>query len=236
MRLFLLLLLCLPALVFAQCDTSLWRHVYHNYRLHVINPCTTATGVVSYLIYEDDGDIHIRIKLDSPYSYMLNPSNISDQYSCLVVEPICATTITYSAAVAPCTGLINHVYIPNRGEHVAITGPWVTDTYHGWNEIHPVTAINIIWPTSVATTQAAPPSLTVYPNPANKQVNFTLDSQPASPVQIVFLNELGQLAGQYQLLETKTLTVNTTYLPRGTYFYHLEQDGKELQAGKIELR
>jgi hypothetical protein len=28
-----------------------------------------------------------------------------------------------------------------KGKHVEITGAYVTDVEHGWNEIHPVTSI-----------------------------------------------------------------------------------------------
>jgi len=30
------------------------------------------------------------------------------------------------------------------GDHIAIDGPWVLDTDHGWREIHPVDSIRIL--------------------------------------------------------------------------------------------
>ena len=106
----------------AYCDTSLWPHVYHNYRLIIHTPCMSATGVIDGTPYsEADGDYHIRVKLDSAYTYMLNSMNISSEYGDLVVEPICVAAISQSDAVAPCQVLTNTVYLPNAGEHVKVT-------------------------------------------------------------------------------------------------------------------
>ena len=30
----------------AYCDTTLWPHVYHNYRLIIHTPCMSVTGIV----------------------------------------------------------------------------------------------------------------------------------------------------------------------------------------------
>ncbi len=34
--------------------------------------------------------------------------------------------------------------IPKLGDHIAIDGPWVLDTNHGWREIHPVDSIQLL--------------------------------------------------------------------------------------------
>jgi len=218
----------------AQCDKTLWNHVYNNYRLVIHDSCATITGTVQHLIYEADGDIHIRLILDSPYLYMLNSVNASQQYNCLVLEPICATTITQADAVAPCSGLTNTVYIPAVGEHVQVTGSYVTDNDHGWNEIHPVTQITITGSASVQSTAVViNPVVTVFPDPAKSFVNFRLSEQPSSPVHITIYDQLGRSAGHYQMLNSLSLEINTRYLPSGKYYYYAEQNSKQYSRGEF---
>lgn len=217
----------------AQCDSSLWAHVYHSYRLAVNTQCMTATGFVYSLIYEADGDIHIRLTVDSPFTYMLNAVNFSGQYGKLVCEPICATTCTQADAIASCAGFTNTVFIPSVGEHVAVTGSYCTDNDHGWNEIHPVTKI-VIQPLAAPVAPDVPfTGVTVFPNPASDHIVFKLNELPRTPVHITIQDKLGRLAGQYQLLTTSTLDVTTTYLPEGTYVFHVEQGDKYVQKGSF---
>jgi len=194
-----------------------------------------VTGTVYSLIYEADGDIHIRLTVDSAFTYMLNAANYSGELGRLVCEPICATTITQTDAIGPCSGLTNTVYIPNVNEHVQVTGSYVTDNDHGWNEIHPISKIVLTSAISgIAGVNTSPPlEVAVFPNPATNYVNFTLSGKPASPVYITILSEAGRMAGQYQMLETLNLKVKTTYLPSGTYYYHVEQADKRIQAGSF---
>jgi hypothetical protein len=193
----------------------------------------TITGTVYSLIYEDDGDIHIRVTLDSPYNYMLNSYNYSGQRGKLVCEPICATTVTQTDAIAPCMGLTNTVYIPAVGERVWVTGSYVTDHEHGWNEIHPVTKISLSDPAVAIANVAKAPDVRIYPVPANNYINFKLSEPPGTPLYITILDGQGRLAGQYQLLKSLTLNVRTTFLPSATYYYHIEQDGKYLKGGSF---
>lgn len=219
---------------FAQCDPTLWGHVYNSYRLTVNNPCITVTGHVYSLIYEDDGDIHIRLTLDTPYRYMLNSVNYSGQYGRLVCEPLCATTCIQTNAMASCAGFTNTVYIPNVGEYVQVTGSFVTDKSHGWNEIHPVTSIT--FPNAVQSINAIQPlNIVVFPNPAKDKVTFRLDEKPRQPLHITILDAVGRLAGQYQLFDTKELTIKTSFLPSGKYFYHLEQEEKYIKGGEFSI-
>jgi hypothetical protein len=68
---------------------SISSHVYNPYRLQIVKSCTTASGTVDSLIDEADGDIHLRLNLDSTYSNLTNSVNDQYQYSDLVVEIIC---------------------------------------------------------------------------------------------------------------------------------------------------
>jgi len=229
-----LLFVCKPQGASAQCQDSLWNHIYHSYRLVVHDSCMTVTGTVYSLIYEADGDIHIRLTVDSPFLYMLNSSNYSGELGKLVLEPICATTCTQADAIASCSAFTNTVFIPSVGEHVAVTGSYVTDNDHGWNEIHPVSKIEIA-PISVPTVTVPFTGVTAYPSPARDHYEFHLNEMPSEPVHITVLDELGRLAGQYQLLTTQTLQITTTYLPDGVYYYHVEQGAKYIQKGRFTV-
>ena len=220
----------------AYCDTSLWPHVYHNYRFTIHTPCMAATGVIDGTPYsEADGDYHIRVKLDSAYTYMLNSMNISSEYGDLIVEPICVAAISQSDAVAPCQGLTNTVYLPNAGEHVKVTGPYVTDNDHGWNEIHPVTSIEIIHPLAVNAVSADKLTIKAFPTPADEYINFALSDYPDAPVQIILSDALGRSAGQYQMLNTLELKVNIDWFPAGMYYYTVIQKGQLVKTGSFAI-
>ena len=197
--------------------------------------CTSVTGHISDVYGEPDGDTHIRLTLDTEYNYMLNADNYSDEYGCLVCEPICVNAITQSDAVAPCAGLTNTVFIPAVGEYVKITGNYVTDNDHGWNEIHPVSSITIIPPAGIKNAVVVIPEVKLFPNPANSYMNFVLSEKPSSPVYISISDESGRLAGQYQMLEMTTLRFNCKYLPSGKYFYRMRQDGNPISSGSFVI-
>ena len=128
----------------APCDSSLWQHVYHSYRLKVLEECKTVTGVVEFRRKEQDGDWHIRLKLDSGQDGLLNEKNINEQHGCLVIEIICACEVTQTDAEGACEGFVNGVRVPEVGEHISVTGSYVYDSQHGWREIHPVTKIVVL--------------------------------------------------------------------------------------------
>ena len=216
------------------CTDTLWAHVYHSYRLYVQDSCMSATGKIYSLTYEADGDIHIRLTVDPPYTYMLNASNYSGEYGKLVCEPLCATTCTQADAIASCAGFTNTVFIPAPGEYVRVTGSYVTDNDHGWNELHPVSKIEII-PEGVQSTNMVTPEITVFPNPASDYVNFKLSEKPSSPVYITISDEIGRLAGQYQMLEMTDLKIKSKYLPSGKYYYHVSQDSKTTGHGTFVI-
>jgi hypothetical protein len=124
-----------------SCDPSLWSHVYHPQRLHVIQPCITVTGVIEAERHEPDGDLHILLRLDPPYASLVNQANITGQHGDLVLEPVCVTGVTQADAEAACTAYTSTIPIPPVGTHAEVTGTYVLDTTHGWKEIHPVSSI-----------------------------------------------------------------------------------------------
>jgi hypothetical protein len=89
-------------------------------RLSVLNPCQTVSGTVKKMFRASDGDVHFQLIVDQPYRYLLNAANAN----VLVVE------------LMPRDG--GHLPAPPIGSYVVLTGAWVTDEVHGWNELHPV--------------------------------------------------------------------------------------------------
>ncbi|MCX6350691.1 MAG: hypothetical protein NTX03_02395 [Bacteroidetes bacterium] len=128
-----------------HCDSKLWEHVYHASRLRVVEECKQITGTIIKLKQEDDGDLHIKVKLDKGQEKLINNMNITRQKGCMVIEPICVKKIIKQKNARPaCEGYVNNVYIPKKGEHVRVTGSYVEDIKHGWMEIHPVTKIEVM--------------------------------------------------------------------------------------------
>jgi hypothetical protein len=125
----------------ANCDQSLWDHIYHPSRLQVNDPCMTVTGTIQSIRTEKDGDLHIRLKLDPEFTNLLNDGNVARQFGNLVVEPVCQGTVTQPDAVAACQNFHQDISVPSVGTHVTVTGSYVLDSQHGWMEIHPVTSI-----------------------------------------------------------------------------------------------
>jgi hypothetical protein len=136
---------------FPQCTVSNCRdpasissHVYNPSRLQIVKQCVTASGTVDRVIEENDGDVHLRLGLDQAYANLTNSANDQYQYGDLVVEIICVGPITQADAVSACQGYTNSIPIPNVGEHVTVSGPYVLDTEHyNWAEIHPVYALTM---------------------------------------------------------------------------------------------
>jgi hypothetical protein len=129
----------------AQCDQSLWNHVYNPQRLKVVESCKIVTGIIESKRVEADGDYHIRLKLDPQYANLINQANVNGQLGDLVVEPICINRVTQLDAISACQNFRQNIDIPAVGTHVQITGSYVLDKEHGsWAEIHPVTSITKI--------------------------------------------------------------------------------------------
>jgi hypothetical protein len=97
--------------------------VYHAERLNVKSRCAVAVGTVGRVKFEAyDGDVHVDLRLDPGYERLLDDGNARVGGN-LVVE-----VIPYDRS---------RVAIPEEGARVEVVGPWVADTQHGWNEIHP---------------------------------------------------------------------------------------------------
>jgi hypothetical protein len=130
----------LPA---ASCQAALGKHVYRPERLRVLEPCTAVEGRVASLEREKDGDLHIA--LDPKDKSVLNLFNVAHLHGQLAVELICEHTPSHGDAIAACTGFKPpEIILPSVGDRIRVTGAYVTDLDSGWNEIHPVTRIEIL--------------------------------------------------------------------------------------------
>jgi hypothetical protein len=136
------------------CDDSLWRHTYNPERLQVHSMCVTVTGTIVDATHgkrkdgvrkEADGDCHGWLELDPGQEKYLNAGNASDEEGNLVFEIVCMFPVTQKDAVSACKNYKNKVVLPPVGSHVRMSGSWVQDDNHArWQEIHPVTSIEVI--------------------------------------------------------------------------------------------
>jgi hypothetical protein len=124
----------------AQCQPSDQdRYVYHPARLHVLQSCIRVSGVVDALRVENDGDLHIQLRLDPQYRFLLQPANSHEQRD-LVVEPVCPSLPLQPDALDVCVGDAHPLTaLPMQGAHVWMEGRYVLDGEHGdWAELHPL--------------------------------------------------------------------------------------------------
>ena len=123
---------------------SISSHVYIPGRLQTIRSCITASGNVTAKRNEQDGDYHILVQLDAQYSNLTTQGNIDHQNGWLVVEIICVLPVNQTDAVGPCQNYANTIPIPEVGQHITFSGPYVLDSEHYyWAEVHPVYSLTI---------------------------------------------------------------------------------------------
>jgi len=123
---------------------SISSHLYIPGRLQTIKSCITASGTVTAKRGEADGDYHILVQLDPQYSNLTNQANVNHQHGWLVVEIICVLTVNQTDAIGPCQNYTNQITIPNLGQHITFSGPYVLDSEHFyWAEVHPVYSLTI---------------------------------------------------------------------------------------------
>ena len=103
--------------------------VYHPDRLLVRDPCRKISGAVEDVRDEEDGDIHVLVRLDPQYRGILMPNNRSEQDGNLVVEFMPRD--------------YGHLPRPSIGDRLVLVGAYVDDTEHSWAELHPVWAVSI---------------------------------------------------------------------------------------------
>ncbi|HEY8815771.1 MAG TPA: hypothetical protein VIP57_11800 [Candidatus Dormibacteraeota bacterium] len=120
--------------------------IYQPDRLQILDPCRHAVGLVVSVVPEDDGDYHVWIVLDPPYSELMNAENHFQGKPTMLAEivPDCPTNPPPADNSAADKCPPTRLTVPTAGQRVAIDGPWVLDTNHGWREIHPVDTLVIV--------------------------------------------------------------------------------------------
>jgi len=109
-----------------------------------LDPCISVTGTVEETRKEADGDVHILFRLDQQFESLLNEKNISRQHGDLILEPICQGKVRQADAVEGCSTYDGPYFEPEIGQRYLVTGAYVHDADHGWNELHPVTSMQPI--------------------------------------------------------------------------------------------
>ena len=113
-------------------------------RLKVLNRCKTVSGTIVASDVQADGDGHYYLRVDKQYAGLLNTADKAVHGGTLILEIVPADQLGCvkgrKVKDGVCTGA--HLAKPKIGQHVTVTGPYVWDSYHKWNEIHPVWAIH----------------------------------------------------------------------------------------------
>ena len=93
-------------------------NVYHEDRLQMQNTCITVTGTVDRVTNEDDGDVHVNVKLDPAYANLINDKNVSGENGDLVTEIVPADEpgCTPGQPPKPATGTLR-LRLLHRREH-----------------------------------------------------------------------------------------------------------------------
>ena len=114
------------------------KHIYNESRLRVLKDSITLIGVITHIHPEIDGDYHLRLKIKE--TGLLVKRNFTKQDGCLVLEIVCGKGSVFTI----CNGYKNCVPLPKVGDLVEVSGQYVLDKTHRWNEIHPVLEMNVI--------------------------------------------------------------------------------------------
>lgn len=128
-------------------------NVWGEDRLKLVQRCITVTGTVDTVTQEEDGDVHVDLRLDPGQEHLLNAANRdkvqgdlvteivpADQPGCVAGQPMPITLGKFENGI--CTGA--DLATPKVGERVSEVGPYVLDINHGWMEVHPVWSITIL--------------------------------------------------------------------------------------------
>ena len=101
----------------------------------VLEPCYTVSGTIQRVIYAQNGDVSVQLKLDRSYDVLINQANIEGQDGTLPVYLECTAPVPQDNAVSGC-GQRNAIIVPRVHDHVSYTGGLLGNTEHGWNELH----------------------------------------------------------------------------------------------------
>ena len=127
----------------------------------MLGTCRRFVGTVIAVRHEQDGDYHVVIAPSPGFGSYLDSTNRSVQHGGIVAE------------IMPGQAL----RAPGVGAHVVVVGTWALDLMHGWNEIHPIWAMD----TGSGLVKALPPVTPVYnPNEPRQPLSSAVSSPPAT--------------------------------------------------------
>jgi hypothetical protein len=122
------------------CDPQLRQHVYRANRLELLNECTAVAGRVTDVHRNADGDLHVEVDPDD--ASVLNLVNVV-RGGRLIVEVVCDHESTQADVRRACAGFTSKIAAPAAGDRIRAIGAYVKDTENGWNEVHPVSKIEV---------------------------------------------------------------------------------------------
>jgi hypothetical protein len=161
----------------------------------------TVSGTVSEVRAEDDGDSHVYLALDPPYAASLKLTSLlleivpADKPGCTPDQPPRPASGSYD--YGHCTGA--NESDPPVGSHVTVTGPYVYDEDHHWNEIHPV------WGISTSPGVATAPAPTPTPVTPAPTTNPAATPPPAASTGVTIVSVSSPVdAGAYASLAART--------------------------------
>lgn len=102
--------------------------VYDPERLKVMAPCMTVNGTLGQSIRGDDDELEVDFVPDSAYANLIDADS---EYNGVPLKKLVVRDDLDDQPMA----------LPSPGSHVAVTGPFVRDAPHAWNEIHPAWSI-----------------------------------------------------------------------------------------------
>ena len=114
-------------------------YTYRPARLKALLPCIRVVGTVVSSEIEQDGDIHINVRLDDAYRDVLVAGNDAEDGN-LIVEPVCQFPPLQADAIRVCAADPAPLgSVPAVGDHVWLEGRYVLDLqHHSWAELHPL--------------------------------------------------------------------------------------------------
>ncbi|MCG6188243.1 T9SS type A sorting domain-containing protein [Maribellus maritimus] len=110
---------------------------------------------------------------------------------------------------------------------------------HGWGWA--IDNLRIQQPVSSPLTELSPGNISIFPNPAESQVNLTFEisNNKINDIQIVFYNTFGQNVKSIQFENnygTTTKTINISGFTKGMYLVNILENGQKVTSRKLIKR
>ncbi|MEI6508748.1 MAG: alkaline phosphatase family protein [Bacteroidota bacterium] len=77
--------------------------------------------------------------------------------------------------------------------------------------------------------------LVVNPNPASSVLEFTCNKIFYEPVDVIITDAVGKQVGSYQIVNSNKLSINTSSLKPGMYFYKIVSENNVMHSGRFVI-